>query len=162
MERLVNGNLTKWTEYLDLAVMVYRILPHKATRFSPFQLLYNREAHNSLKWENTSTLTLGPTSRQPRRTRPSFVTCLRPPFAPPASLLTAVQHAVTASGVRHPFLTKLRPYLNQTAPLQQAPTPWSPAMDCVIEISKSRPSPNTPSAEVGVGVARPSTAFIQV
>ena len=45
MERLADGDLANWTRYLGLAVMAYWTLPHESTGFSPFRLLYGREAH---------------------------------------------------------------------------------------------------------------------
>ena len=47
MERLADGAGTKWKEHLGLAVMAYRLMPHSATGFSPFRMMYGREATTS-------------------------------------------------------------------------------------------------------------------
>ena len=49
MERLADGAGTKWKEHMGLAVMAYRLIPHSATGFSPFRMMYGREATTSTK-----------------------------------------------------------------------------------------------------------------
>lgn len=44
MKRLAEVSGVNWREYLGLAVMAYRLMPHKATGFSPFKMFYVRDA----------------------------------------------------------------------------------------------------------------------
>ena len=46
-ERLAGGDMANWREYYGQAVMAYRMTPHSDTGFSPFRLLYGREATTS-------------------------------------------------------------------------------------------------------------------
>ena len=56
MERLADGETRNWKTFLAYAVMAYRIMPHQTTGYSPFKLLYGREALTS-KEVNSSTYT---------------------------------------------------------------------------------------------------------
>ena len=54
MERLADGLGAKWREFLGLAAMAYRLMPHGTTGFSPFRMLYGREATTSTEVGQTS------------------------------------------------------------------------------------------------------------
>lgn len=43
-ERIADGVLTNWRTHMAYAVMAYRLMPHSTTGFSPFKMIYGREA----------------------------------------------------------------------------------------------------------------------